>query len=56
VLKPEKVLLHHNNKKEMDDNFVSFFFLVGVMETLGSRYIWDIIHAKTDIEYSSLSI
>jgi hypothetical protein len=34
---PEKVLLHHNKKKEMDDNFifkgifVSFFFLVGVI-------------------------
>ena len=31
VLTPEKVPLHHNKKKEMDDNFVSFFFLVGLI-------------------------
>jgi len=36
---PEKVLLHHNKIKEIDDNyifldiFVSFFFLVGVIDT-----------------------
>jgi len=40
VLTPEKVPLHHNKKKEMDDNFifqdnsVLFFFLVGVIKLL----------------------